>query len=364
LLRLHATEANDEMSHASLGNESMLSVVQRIGILIAAFAFVGLTGPAGAVAFFTDRAAFEAATTNRLVQTFEGECWDEPNGAYPPGFGWRGWYVTYGFNQTPPYYMPAPIPAAAGLVTTDIVGVGAYQQDQKVLRVMSETYGTNYGSGQYVQWDKYGAVPDPNDQDYLFVGLNPGKAAVGLDFMQPSTGASVEVKVFSGAALLDTRTVAVPARPDRGFVGFTSGTGVITRLEMRLQGSLTAGNLDNLTWGDMGSPTISGTISLGGFAGDLRDVALRIDLFAGGSIFRTDRVMLSSGGAFSVSVPAGIYDVRLKTYTSLASKVVGVDVSGDSVDLRTVILKNGDADGDNEVTTSDLSVVLANAQVP
>lgn len=237
----------------------MLSV-KRISVLLAlsAVLVVAMLAPTyAAVNIFSNRTAFEAASYGLLTQGFEGECWDAPNGAYPPGFGWIGWYVTYGYNETPPYYMPAPIPAAAGLPTTDVVTVGAYQQDQRVLRVMSEQYGTNYGSGQYVQWDKYGAVPDPDDQDFLKIGLVPGKGAVGMDFMG---GATLEVKVFSGSLLLTTLGVTVD--PVSSFVGFTSPTDLITNLEVRITSANGSSNMDNLTWGSA-VPEPSSLLALG-----------------------------------------------------------------------------------------------------
>ncbi|MHB9036996.1 MAG: hypothetical protein ACYC64_10025 [Armatimonadota bacterium] len=115
---------------------------------------------------------------------------------------------------------------------------------------------------------------------------------------------------------------------------------------------------DNVSFSTTG--TMSGQIELANYTADLALAPVRIDLRQNGSTVRTETVMLAANpGQYSLSgVSAGQYDVVFSACKWLR-KVVSVNVPETGVASVDVVLVNGDADGDNEVTTTDLSTVLS-----
>ncbi|MFA5864869.1 MAG: hypothetical protein WC975_09290 [Phycisphaerae bacterium] len=106
--------------------------------------------------------------------------------------------------------------------------------------------------------------------------------------------------------------------------------------------------------------TVSGTIQLLDYTGDRADVMVKIELRQNDTTVRTDRVALNSQGQFALqNVTSGTYDIAFKTYASPQKVLSDVTVNGDT-SLDPVSLPNGGCNGDNTITTADLSIVLAN----
>ncbi|MFA5864870.1 MAG: glycoside hydrolase domain-containing protein [Phycisphaerae bacterium] len=107
--------------------------------------------------------------------------------------------------------------------------------------------------------------------------------------------------------------------------------------------------------------TLQGTVVLQDYTDDRADVMVRVELLRDGTAVRTNHVALNSQGQFTLSnVTSGTYDVGIKAYTSLRKVIRDVTINGNTdLDPVPVILRNGDLDGDNEISSTDLSIILA-----
>lgn len=98
--------------------------------------------------------------------------------------------------------------------------------------------------------------------------------------------------------------------------------------------------------------SLTGKINLENFSGDITSVPVTVELND-----TPYTVNLDSGGNFSIlDIPAETYDVRIKASHWLAKKISGVVING-SIDLHTIILTNGDINGDNGLDESDLAIL-------
>lgn len=111
------------------------------------------------------------------------------------------------------------------------------------------------------------------------------------------------------------------------------------------------------------SGSVTGTISLEDFGGDLSLSPIRIDLSQGGTATLSEKVVLTQNpGSYLVSnIPPGTYDVVFSGAQWLRKVVPGIVVPdiGPAAPIG-VTLTNGDIDGDSEITTTDLSIPLTN----
>ena len=88
---------------------------------------------------------------------------------------------------------------------------------------------------------------------------------------------------------------------------------------------------------------------------------VKIDLIKGGSIIRTEIVVLDANGNYTINTIApGTYDIGFQACKWLRKIVAGVVVNSNVSTTCNVSLINGDTDGDNEITTTDLGVGIAN----
>ena len=109
--------------------------------------------------------------------------------------------------------------------------------------------------------------------------------------------------------------------------------------------------------------TVSGSIELQDFSGDLSLTPIRVTLTpqAGGLMETQDVLLTTNPGPYSFpSAATGTYEVSFATDQWLRKVVPSVTVVADQVTTCNVSLISGDVDGDNEVTTTDTSVVLKN----
>jgi hypothetical protein len=103
---------------------------------------------------------------------------------------------------------------------------------------------------------------------------------------------------------------------------------------------------------------VQGNITLQNYAGNLRDVTVKIQLRKSGTVERTEYVQLESDGYFSIpkNGATGTYDILIKSYSHL-QKVLTVDLTSNPVNLGNIILNAGDLNGDNSVNMSDVNLM-------
>ncbi len=105
--------------------------------------------------------------------------------------------------------------------------------------------------------------------------------------------------------------------------------------------------------------SVSGTVTLGDFGGDVTQIPVDVDLRQGGSVVRSESVNLDSTGAYVLTdVEPGDYDIAFKASHWLRV-VTQVTVSNADVSGVDVALTNGDIDGDNEVTLFDFGQLVS-----
>ena len=107
--------------------------------------------------------------------------------------------------------------------------------------------------------------------------------------------------------------------------------------------------------------TVQGTAHLSGYSGDLRHVAIQVELRQNGVLARSERMLLDSAGRFSIPlVPLGTYDVAVQTSANLQKVLTNVNVSADPTDLGTAQLTGGDLNGDAAVNLLDFAIMARN----
>ncbi len=109
-------------------------------------------------------------------------------------------------------------------------------------------------------------------------------------------------------------------------------------------------------------PAVSGTVTLGGVSTDGTGDALSIEVRNPGSTtaLQTANATVQPGGhyAFKPTVADGTYDIAIKGSTHLRKvlKNVTIDTTG-TTGVNVTLPWNGDADGDNQVTVFDYSIL-------
>jgi len=107
--------------------------------------------------------------------------------------------------------------------------------------------------------------------------------------------------------------------------------------------------------------TLEGTVDPLGYAGDLQNVGVQVELRQNSVVARTEKMLLDSAGDFSIDlVPQGTYDVAVKTLAYLQKVMVDVDVSIDPTDVGTIELAGGDFNGDSFINLSDFAIMASN----
>ena len=111
------------------------------------------------------------------------------------------------------------------------------------------------------------------------------------------------------------------------------------------------------------SGVLLGQVELEDFVPGRAPVAVGVELIQNSVVVRSDAVTLDQSGNYTLpGVKPGTYDVRFKAASWLAKLVFGKVVTTGNATLCNVSLTNGDVDGDNEVTSTDLSVILKGGQ--
>ncbi|GIV15443.1 MAG: hypothetical protein KatS3mg022_0878 [Armatimonadota bacterium] len=106
--------------------------------------------------------------------------------------------------------------------------------------------------------------------------------------------------------------------------------------------------------------SVSGTVTLTDYGGDITQVPIDVELRQDGNVVRSEQINLNADGSYTITdVADGTYDVAFKASHWLRVVVPGVVVSGADVTGVDVSLINGDIDGDNEVTLFDFGALVA-----
>jgi hypothetical protein len=119
------------------------------------------------------------------------------------------------------------------------------------------------------------------------------------------------------------------------------------------------GTIDDVSWSDAG--TISGTIAFSDFAGDVSSLPVKVQVIQGGVVRQTEEVRLTTNpGAYSLNVTTGTYDLAFTACQSPRSIVHNIAAPRGGTVTANATLANGDVDGDSEITSTDLSILLTN----
>jgi hypothetical protein len=125
-------------------------------------------------------------------------------------------------------------------------------------------------------------------------------------------------------------------------------------------GIWSAGTTPGVRWVDYSRPkgSITGKVTLADYAGDPQYVLVKVELRNRGGVtpVETRKVTLGSDGSYSLSdVVAGNYDVVFKALSWLQKSVPVTVTNLQTTPNVNVTLTSGDLDGDNEVTSTDVS---------
>ncbi|MHB9036987.1 MAG: family 16 glycoside hydrolase [Armatimonadota bacterium] len=160
---------------------------------------------------------------------------------------------------------------------------------------------------------------------------------------------------------ITVKDLTEPTRPimDSGLLGTDANTTTTNaRGEIQLWG-IGEARFDNIEFGY--ESALSGLVDLKEFAGDRSLAPVKIELIRNGNVMRTESVSLDcSGNYFLPAVTPGTYDVAFSACKWLRKVVSGVNASLGGTGIANASLDNGDMDGDNNVTSTDLNTVLSN----
>ena len=180
--------------------------------------------------------------------------------------------------------------------------------------------------------------------------------------------------LLAGASVTLTDSGVLSASPGSG--GYQSfdggGGGRITIQTPRLADFVSSGVIDVLNYTDYGfhdgvvsvdgaTGSVSGRVSLEGAANfTAQTITFNVRDASGAPLF--DRVLsVSDTGAVSdfqiYGIPAGNYQIRIKSAKNLAQIITGV-ASGGAVFAGKVTLPGGDANNDNVVDSSDFGILI------
>ncbi len=252
------------------------------------------------------------------------------------------------------YYRPTGSPQGCFMGFFDSYGTGAWE-DQRVY-VYNDPVSptvingvTSDGMSYSVTWGTDGSLLYDSWNHVVFTW----------------DGASTQL--YENGAEIGSNSSTVPLLGVNFFVGYGYGLGNLYYTGSIAQISIWNNKLSLAQVEQRYQDGIEGYI--GGHV-DLQDVdvnfnpemaGIEIQLRAPGETtpISTVYTLLDANGDYSIQVPNGTYDVAIKASGWLREVVPNVEVTM-GIALANVSLKNGDVDGDNEVTTTDLSTALKN----
>ncbi len=109
--------------------------------------------------------------------------------------------------------------------------------------------------------------------------------------------------------------------------------------------------------------TIQGKVNSNGYAGNLQNFGVQVELRQNGIAVRTENLLLDATGGFAVDlVPLGTYDVAVKAFTHLQKVLPNINISASPTNLGTIVLNAGDLNGDSVVNLLDFAIMASNWQ--
>lgn len=271
---------------------------------------------------------------------------------------------------------------AAGLTVSGVNFVGEYNGSDGNL-IMNYLYAGNASAdwGWFYAWGSgrvlYGYGQNGSSQwGRIDATLPAGIKAVGSDVMlYPWGGAPIDstsyqrmdYKLAGGSSYQQQPGLPVPVQPGHGFIGVISDDEDITslRFTQNFNGYSYGVILDNFVYqGPVG--TLTGSLSLGSYVGDLSLAPVKVEFVPTIDGAPYTKILALAAAAETYTIPgvaAGTYDVYFSACKWVKIKVSGVVITqGTTTDAPNVNLVNGDLNGDNHVTTTDLSVLLSNIE--
>lgn len=239
-----------------------------------------------------------------------------------------------------------------------------------LLYLIDGLFGGYYWEGRPYKWN---SAPFSGDwPSSLFASQDPVAIdSVGYDFLLNEWPSVVKYGGYAApgleggaedylheAAMADNPASGTFYDPDRNGVRMAS-LGVHEHWnnpdDKQYSRNLAAGDgIELVTYSD-----ITGKVELQDFAGSLQGVPVSVQLLVGDDTVRTESIVLDSTGGFCISdVISGRYNVAVKPLHFLRRLVSDVGVISVNIDLGILQMINGDSDNDNEITSTDLSVVL------
>ncbi len=279
---------------------------------------------------------------------------------------------------------------AAGRKVTDAAG------SMGTPFLLANSAGTSYGGTGTNRWGDYFAVSvDPTDQATFFgiamvgnsgggwqtvvnswtitppanlasvavssptvIGGNSLSGTVTLDGPAPLDGYAVTLSVPGGSPASVPATVTVPNGATS--VGFTlNSTPVTSDTAVTMTATLRTGT--KTTSVTVLRPQVSGHVTLNDYLASPAGVPISVQIRQAGTqtVLATINTTLDASGNYTVptTVGAGTYDVAIKASHWLRKKVANVVLGTTGSVGVNATLTNGDVDGDNVISSADLTAV-------
>lgn len=175
------------------------------------------------------------------------------------------------------------------------------------------------------------------------------------------TGTSVIVHFTDGTTANTSFETTTGSGDNAEFFGiYRNDMPRITRVQLNATGDGEWG-IDNIMYGIKGY-SINGTLQLEDYSGYTEGILIVLELLTedGSSVLWTENTGTGPGAAFCMhDVETGNYCLAIKPSHWLRKIVTAISITNADVDVGIVSVSNGDCDGDNEVTSTDLSVILS-----
>jgi alpha-tubulin suppressor-like RCC1 family protein len=227
-------------------------------------------------------------------------------------------------------------------------------------------WGTNnsgylgHAPGTEGDYQSYGQWIDPWPNQV--VGSNGTGALAGITAIAASGG-----DIYGGSSLALDSNGAVWAWGTNSNGQLGNGSTTDSSTPVQVVGPGGAGALSGVTAIAAGggfslallpeTPTVSGAVTLQGSVNEAQSITFQIQSTADLSSITTQTVTLSTSGAYTLSVPAGTYNIAAKGSSWLEAVVLNVNATS-SVSGVDFTLIPGDLNGDNQISLADLLLLL------
>lgn len=207
---------------------------------------------------------------------------------------------------------------------------------------------------------------------YDIPSTGPGSGGFGeLNYMYPFT----PVELHSGWVVGEERIITCvsgtftwnhPSQPICLLFDLT-GMPITPNVTMTQRGSVWDVTINLADWTQVavinaGTGSLNANVTLADYHGDPAMIVVKADVVRNGSVIAS-QVIRPETNPFTISFPglaSGSYDVIVSASKCLRKIAAGQVVTSNNSTNVNITMVNGDMDGDNEVTNTDLSVLLSN----